>query len=107
LTILEELGVHTQSLDFPEFLALFQAWEMKEGHQSREHNTTFDLIDRSGKGYVTLEELRKFLHSIGESMSDTDFEKFMQESDIVNEDGVVTREAFLQLFQQHLKLERI
>eukprot|EP01127_Copromyxa_protea_P024686 TRINITY_DN9843_c0_g1_i1.p1 TRINITY_DN9843_c0_g1~~TRINITY_DN9843_c0_g1_i1.p1 ORF type:complete len:160 (-),score=32.94 TRINITY_DN9843_c0_g1_i1:3-455(-) len=99
LNMLEELGVHTQSLDFPEFLAVFTDWEMKERNKIQEYTTTFELIDRSGKGFVTVEELRKFLVSVGESMPDTDFEKFLKDSEIVNQDNVITRESFLSVFQ--------
>lgn len=74
-------------------------WEMKEADKRREYVATWDQIDTHNKGWVTVEEVRKFLLSVGEAMSDKDFEKFLKDSELVNADNLVTRGAFLSLFK--------
>lgn len=71
---------------------------MNPRNKHKEFTATWERIEGSGKGFITTEELKEFLHSVGESMSNHDFEKFLADSEILNEDKVITREAFLSMF---------
>lgn len=80
------------------FVTLLATWEMNGRNQRKECEATFDKMDKENKGYITKEELKKFLQSIGESMPDNDFERFLADSEIVDEEGNITRESFLEMF---------
>ena len=62
----------------------------------------FDLIDRSGKGSISADDLKRVMTAIGEAVTDEDIKNMIDEADL-NTDGVVDFPEFAKMMQQRRK----
>ncbi|XP_006817735.1 glycerol-3-phosphate dehydrogenase, mitochondrial-like [Saccoglossus kowalevskii] len=62
----------------------------------KKYNKKFDCLDRGKKGYITLLDVRKFLDSIGEKVTEDQLRDMMNEVDC-NKNGRIEKDEFLQL----------
>lgn len=84
--------VHTIGLD--EFLTLY-AQQSATRDKDEEIRQAFQLFDLESRGFITVADLRRVVHEVGERFSDAQLEEMVQLAS--NGDGIVTRDAFAQL----------
>jgi len=82
----------TGTIDFNEFLCLIGDWMSNDENQIRD---AFEVFDKEGNGYLSLEQLKRALTTYGEAFTDTEAEEFFSEIDI-DGDGTITADEFIQ-----------
>lgn len=82
----------TGTIDFNEFLSLVGDWMSNDENQIRD---AFEVFDKEGNGYLSLEQLKRALTMYGEAFTDAEAEEFFKEID-VDGDGTITADEFIQ-----------
>ncbi|XP_063683013.1 calmodulin-A-like isoform X2 [Bolinopsis microptera] len=82
----------TGTIDFNEFLSLIGDWMSNDENQIRD---AFEVFDKEGNGYLSLEQLKRALTTYGEAFTDNEAEEFFKEID-VDGDGTITADEFIQ-----------
>ena len=67
-----------------------------------EFKKEFDLIDRTGKGSISADDLKRVMTAVGEAVTDEDIKNMIEEADL-NTDGVVDFPEFAKMMQQRRK----
>ncbi|CAF4628154.1 unnamed protein product, partial [Rotaria magnacalcarata] len=69
------------TIDFPEFLTLM-ARKMKDTDSEEEILEAFRVFDKDGNGYISADELRNVMTSLGEKLTDEEVNQMIREADI-------------------------
>ncbi|XP_013421070.1 calmodulin-A [Lingula anatina] len=81
------------TIDFDEFIKM-----MSKSKQSSKEELlqAFRLFDKDGNGFISAEELRNVMASLGEKLTDEEIKQMIQEAD-VDGDGQVNYEEFVRM----------
>ncbi|PLB53972.1 calmodulin [Aspergillus steynii IBT 23096] len=86
------------TIDFPEFLTMM-ARRTKEQDLEEDISEAFKVFDRDDDGFISPEELRQVMISIGEKLTDGEIAEIIREVDR-DGDGCIGYDEFLQLMMQ-------
>jgi len=89
----------TNAIDFPTFLSLV-ADKLQDKNQEEEVELMFSLFDESGKGFITVSDLKKIALELGENLTDDDLREMVQEAQGDENQGRVTLQDFTRMMQQ-------
>ena len=73
-----------QEIDFSEFLSLM-ARNMQDIEEEKVINTGFTVFDADGDGYISQEDLRTIMQSLGEQLTDDQLADIIREIDSTGE----------------------
>jgi len=89
------------TIDFDEYLMFMEDWMTNDEEQIRE---AFQVFDREGKGYLTIDELKVALTKYGgEEFTDEEAEGFFRAID-ADGDGCMTADEFINYIKSMAKL---
>ena len=100
VTVCPELGTVNFSLntntgngeiDFDEFLQMM-SWKIKCSDEEAEIRDAFEVFDKDGNGFISAQELRQVMASLGEKLSEEELDEMMREAD-VDGDGQINFEG--------------
>ncbi|ODQ64286.1 calmodulin [Nadsonia fulvescens var. elongata DSM 6958] len=83
------------NIDFPEFLTMM-ARKMKDTDSEEEIREAFKVFDRDNNGFISTQELRHVMTSIGEKLTEEEVSEMLREADR-NNTGSVDYNEFVQL----------
>ena len=84
------------NIDFPEFLKLMEK-KMKDPKDSeKELRDAFKVFDKDGNGFISAQELRHIMTSLGEKLTEEEVDQMIQEAD-TNGDGQVDYNEFVNM----------
>lgn len=83
------------TIDFAEFLTMM-ARKMKDTDSEEEIREAFKVFDRDNNGFISSQELRHVMTSIGEKLTDEEVDMMIKEAD-ANGDGRIDYNEFVQL----------
>lgn len=83
------------TIDFAEFLTMM-ARKMKDTDSEEEIREAFKVFDRDNNGFISAQELRHVMTSIGEKLTDEEVDMMIKEAD-ANGDGRIDYNEFVQL----------
>ncbi|XP_050539789.1 calmodulin-beta-like [Daktulosphaira vitifoliae] len=69
------------SIEFNEFL-LMMARKLKVSDGEEEMHHAFNVFDKNGDGFITFDELKRVMFSIGERLTDEEIEDMIKEADL-------------------------
>ena len=75
-----------ERINFQEFLEMMV--KKKKNDDTDEMKKAFEVFDKDGSGYISVEKLRQVMTQIGENLTDDELVLMIQEAD-VNDDGQV------------------
>ncbi|XP_075263313.1 uncharacterized protein LOC142354842 [Convolutriloba macropyga] len=89
--------MHANSADcvvqFDEFLDIY--WDFSQKIIGEEQvKDAFKVLDKEGKGEITVEVLREFLTKTGDMLDEDEFEAMIEEADLEG-NGVINYEEFV------------
>ncbi|CAJ0952122.1 unnamed protein product, partial [Mesorhabditis belari] len=87
-----------RTVDFPEFLQMM-AQKMKAPAGEDDLRKAFQVFDKDQNGFISAEELRHVMTSLGDSLTEQEVEEMIEEAD-VNGDGQVNYEEFVKMMAQ-------
>jgi len=85
------------TIDFPEFLTMMER-KMKTDENDEEIREAFQMFDKDGNGYVTVDELKEVMSKLDEHLTDHEVSAMMTEADI-DGDGQVNYEEFVKMMR--------
>ncbi|WP_433338607.1 EF-hand domain-containing protein [Spirillospora sp. CA-294931] len=65
-----------------------------------EYRATFEMVDVNGDGFISPEELKGLMRTLGEDVSDTRIVEIVVEADL-NHDGKISLEEFAAMMERH------
>jgi len=83
----------------PQFMEIVEMMGSRDHNQHREITEAFRLFDKSGTGFITLEDLRSLCQEVGETMSTNDLEQMIRVADI-NGIGKIDIKDFKQIMMR-------
>lgn len=83
------------SIEFPEFLQLM-AKKMNDTDTEQEIKDAFKVFDEHARGYITVDELKDIMSTLGEKLTDEETEEMIKYSH-VDEEGHINYVEFVQL----------
>ncbi|CAA7399175.1 unnamed protein product [Spirodela intermedia] len=96
LDMVEEADVDSSgTVDFREFLSIM-AIKTKEVNAEEELDEAFKVFDKDQDGYISADELRNVMVSLGEKLTDEEVEQMIREAD-VDGDGQVNFDEFVRI----------
>ncbi|ONK64999.1 uncharacterized protein A4U43_C07F32410 [Asparagus officinalis] len=87
-----------KNMDFAEFLNQMTR-KMKEIDAEEELREVFKVFDRDQNGYITANELRNVMISLGEKLTHEETEQMIREADL-DGDGQVDYQEFVQMMEK-------
>ena len=75
-----------ERINLQEFLEMMV--KKKKNDDTDETKKAFEVFDKDGSGYISVEELKQVMTQIGENLTDEELAEMIQEADI-NDDGQV------------------
>lgn len=84
-------------IDFSEFLTMM-ARKMKESDVEAEYKDAFAVFDKDGDGFISAQELKEVMTSLGENPTDNYIKQLMSAAD-VNKDGRIDFEEFINMMK--------
>ena len=85
------------TIDFQEFLQLMER-KTTAGDKESELRDAFNLFDKNGDGFISAEELKSVMKSVGENMGDTEVEQMIKEADL-DGDGKINYTEFVRMLK--------
>jgi len=79
-------------IDFPEFLTMM-ARKMKDVDVDEENKEAFKVFDKDGNGFISADELRHMMTSLGEKLTDEEVQEMIKEADM-DGDGQINYKEF-------------
>ncbi|XP_030765126.1 calmodulin-A-like isoform X2 [Sitophilus oryzae] len=96
LDIIEEVDIDGNGLiDFEEFVAAMKKI-MKDCDNEDDIKAAFRVFDKEGKGYISSDDLRDIIVSLGEKFTQEEYDEMIRAVDL-DGDGLVTLEDFMEL----------
>lgn len=83
-------------IDFNEFVAMMVKNNMHCKNSKEEMEAAFKVFDKNGDGFISAEELKTVMKTMGDTMDDDDLEMMMKEADI-NADGKIDLKEFTEV----------
>mmetsp|Transcript_9810 Transcript_9810/g.20818 ORF Transcript_9810/g.20818 Transcript_9810/m.20818 type:complete len:153 (-) Transcript_9810:278-736(-) len=83
-------------IDFDEFLAMVQRQMVAQASEPDIGLEAFRVFDKNGDGYISADELRQIMASLGETLTDEEVEMMIDEAD-VDGDGQISYKEFSKL----------
>ncbi|KAI8072601.1 calmodulin [Gongronella butleri] len=83
------------TMDFNEFLTLM-AKKQRDTDAAQELLQAFKVFDKDGNNYISRDELRQVMDSVGERLSQAQLDEMIQEADI-DGDGRINYEEFVKM----------
>ncbi len=83
------------NIDFGEFRDLM-AKKIQEKDSDEELMEAFRLFDKDGNGFISPEELKVFMHNLGEKLSDNDIADMIKDADL-DGDNAINFEEFVRM----------
>eukprot|EP00826_Nyctotherus_ovalis_P043992 TRINITY_DN4703_c0_g1_i2.p2 TRINITY_DN4703_c0_g1~~TRINITY_DN4703_c0_g1_i2.p2 ORF type:complete len:151 (+),score=71.31 TRINITY_DN4703_c0_g1_i2:147-599(+) len=96
--LLNELGSTSegpQEISFPDFATLLTR-KMKDFDTDTELKELFHLLDKGGKGYLNVEDLKHLREAVGEKYTAEELAEMLAEAD-VDHDGMLKYEDFTKM----------
>jgi len=93
--ILEKMHANSGDcvVQFDEFLDIY--WDFSQRVINEEQvKDAFKVLDKEGKGVITVEVLREFLMNIGDQLDEDEFEAMIEEADLEG-NGVINYDEFV------------
>jgi len=87
------------TIDFQEFLEMMKR-KSSETDQTEALKEAFKIFDKNRNGYIEARELRAVTTTLGQTLSDEEFNEFWQEAD-QNHDGKLDYEEFIKMMLQY------
>jgi len=87
------------TIDFQEFLEMMKR-KSSETDQTEALKEAFKIFDKNRNGYIEAKELRAVTTTLGQTLSDEEFNEFWQEAD-QNHDGKLDYEEFIKMMLQY------
>lgn len=84
-------------IDFSEFLTMM-ARKMKESDVEAEYKDAFAVFDKDSDGFISAQELKEVMTSLGENPTDNYIKQLMTAAD-VNKDGRIDFEEFINMMK--------
>ncbi|CAL4196181.1 unnamed protein product [Meganyctiphanes norvegica] len=85
------------SIDLQEFTTMLSQ-NMEEGETLGNLKEAFAEFDINGDGFITVEELKKVLENLGETVTDEKADEFIREVD-ANGDGRISYDEFIKMIK--------
>ena len=70
--------------------------------QKKEYTQAFEVFDKDKDGFVTRQELKTIMRSLGQNPSEDDIEEMMVTAD-ANQDGKISYDEFMTLISNQIK----
>lgn len=67
------------AIDFREFLVVMET-KVKDSDHAEEIKAAFKVFDRDGDGYISANELREVMETLGEKLNDDELEEMLREA---------------------------
>ncbi|ORX46319.1 calmodulin [Hesseltinella vesiculosa] len=83
------------TMDFSEFLSLM-ARKQRDTDTTQELRQAFQVFDKDGNNYISKDELRQVMDSVGEKLTQAQLEEMIQEAD-TDGDGRINYEEFVKM----------
>lgn len=93
LSIESQIG--KEKLDFDNMLAVIKMADQREKVTSEDLIEAFQVFDRDGKGFISIQELRNIYCGLGEKFSDEEFSQM--EASIDDGSGSIAYEDFVKM----------
>merc|ERR1712110_1024217 len=87
------------TIDFQEFLEMMKR-KSSETDQTEALKEAFKIFDKNRNGYIEAKELRAVTTTLGQTLSDEEFNEFWREADR-NHDGKLDYEEFIKMMLQY------
>jgi len=87
------------TIDFPEFLEMMKR-KSSETDQMESLKEAFKIFDKNKNGYIEAKELKAVTTTLGQSLSNEEFDAFWKEADL-NGDGKLDYEEFIKIMSQY------
>ncbi|XP_069118558.1 calmodulin-like isoform X2 [Argopecten irradians] len=85
------------TIDFQEFL-LMMAKRRKCPKNDDDLQRAFDVFDKDGNGYISRDELKSVMETLGERLTEVELDEMLKEAD-KDGDGQVNYEEFVQIME--------
>ena len=76
------------TIDFPEFLKMMEWFLVEENAATTRIREAFLAIDKDKNGFISSDELRNVMASLGENLTDDELDEMIKEADIDGDDRV-------------------
>ena len=83
------------TVDFPEFLTMMIR-KMKDPKLAEDIRQAFKVFDKDGNGFISRDELRQAMASLGQKLTDEEINEMINAAD-TDSDGLVNREEFIKM----------
>ncbi|KAJ5068045.1 ef-hand protein [Anaeramoeba ignava] len=87
----------TQKISFDEFLLIYKNILAKKPEYDNQFQRAVGWLDKNKSGFIEIKELKRLLTSIGEPITEEEFNNFFKEF-AQNKDGKISVEDFKKLF---------
>jgi len=90
------------TIEFSEFCSLMLAKKNMKTNEEKEAELleSFKVFDKNGDGFISADELRSMMSSLGESLTDEEVNEMIDEAD-TDGDGQVNYQEFVRLMVQN------
>ena len=95
IDMIKKIGVESGQIDFKQFLSLM-APKVHQDDTAKNIIETFKMIDSTGNGLISKQELKQVMGYLGENLTDEEISEMMAEADL-DGDGMVNCEEFVKM----------
>ena len=81
---------------------VFAALQNVTNNQRKEYTQAFEVFDKDKDGFVSRQELKTIMRSLGQNPSEDDIEELMVTADS-NQDGKISYDEFMTLISNQIK----
>ena len=83
------------TIDFPEFLTMMTR-KMNDTNLKEEIRQAFKVFDKDGNGFISQDELRQVMASLGQKLTDEEINEMINAAD-TDSDGLVNCDEFIKM----------
>merc|ERR1712018_554249 len=84
------------TIDFDEFKEMMMKKSSEAGGEAESLKEAFRIFDKNHNGFIEAKELRQVTTTLGQQLSEEEFNEFWKEAD-VNHDGKIDYEEFIKI----------